>query len=263
MSPLSSVPLLSMPNLDRPSPAVVLVTPREEGNIGSVARAMANLGLDTLILVEPAPPIGGVARGFGVGGWSILDHLHRVPDLATALTPYHLAVGTTSMRKRPMRRRQVLDVRDLAEALHGRLPPAGRTALVFGPEDNGLSRDQLDLCDPLVTIPCATDRPTLNLAQAVLLVAWELHRSHLDDSAPPTPPPEPVDPATWAEHQTLIDLADPLVHQLGFDHDHIHANVLRDLRRLLERSRPDRREAALLRRLFGRATSRLGAESGQ
>ena len=81
-------------------PAVVLVHPQEEGNVGATARAMANLGLDRLILVEPAVEIGDVALARAVGARHVLLQAHRAASLEEALAPFHRAVGTTSTRDR-------------------------------------------------------------------------------------------------------------------------------------------------------------------
>ncbi|MEO1086726.1 MAG: TrmJ/YjtD family RNA methyltransferase, partial [Acidobacteriota bacterium] len=235
--------------------AVVLVRPREEGNVGSVARAMANMGLGELILVEPAAELGGVARGFGVGAWSVLDGARRSPSLADALADVEIAVGTSSGRKRPLKKHSVVDARGLAEAI----APARRVALVFGPEDNGLQRDEIDQCDLLVRIPCAARHPTLNLAQAVLLIAYELHMDRLG-RAQPTPAAEPaesLDATLVGERRALIEEARPVVAQLGFDHEHLRESVVRDLRELLRWARPDRRQLGVLRRLLDRVSQRL------
>ena len=253
------------------APSVVLVRPREEGNVGAVARAMANMGLDELILVEPAPELGGRARGFGVGGWHVLDRAARCPSLERALASFHRAVGTTSARGRTLARSRVIDARDLAAEL---LPDAGsaaaRVALVFGPEDSGLRRDELALCDPIAVIPCAPHHPTLNLSQAVLLLAYELFRTGppadpVSASAGPagTAGPGQAPPASLEEMGILLERSAPLVERLGFDHGHIHRSVLRDLALLLHRASPNRREAGLLRRLVERCRERLGiAEPG-
>src|SRR5262245_2524072 len=91
---------ISPPRRPPPSPVVVLVRPREEGNVGSAARAMANMGLDRLILVEPAAPLGKIARAFAVGAGHVLDAAVRVPSLAAAVAPFARVVGTTSTRDR-------------------------------------------------------------------------------------------------------------------------------------------------------------------
>ena len=151
---------------------VVLVRTQEEGNIGATARAMANMGLSRLVLVDPVARIGRVARAFAVGARDILARAEIVPDLAAALAPHRRVVGTTSARARELPV-PVVAPRELPGILAAD-PPDLPTALVFGPEASGLTNDELALCGLLVRIPCAPEQPTLNLAQAVLLVAWEL-----------------------------------------------------------------------------------------
>ena len=223
-------------------PAVVLVRPQHEGNIGAAARAMANMGLERLLLVEPAPPLGRVARAFAVGADHVLDRVERHAALSDALAPFTRAVGTTSGRNRQLDQ-AVVTARDLPTALAGE--SLTRTALVFGPEASGLLRDELALLDPLVTIPCATVQPTLNLAQAVLLVAYEL--------APRTPaatddhgPPDDHAPATAGELDRLLDHVDRVLTAVGFDRDDTYAGVIRDLRQMAARGRPTAREVQIL-----------------
>lgn len=240
------------------SPAIILVRPREEGNVGAVARAMANMGLGRLILVEPAPVLGGVARGFGLGGWEILDGAIRVPTFMEAVAPFGRLVATASRRQRPLHRHRILIPRQLPEALASD-PQGTETALVFGPEDSGLKREELEICNPVVTIPCAPDQPTLNLAQAVLVLAYELFVAgqsiagqSIDTALEPTATPEKEPLATPAEIRALEVQIDALLPSLGFDQDPIRAGLLRDLLRLLRRSDPSTREVRILRRLCNR-----------
>lgn len=235
-------------------PAVVLVRPREEGNVGAVARAMANMGLSRLILVEPAPPLGGVARGFGIGGWKLLDDSSRADSLEEAVAAFGRVVGTSSARQRPLRRTRVIAPRELPGLLRED-PPGTATALVFGPEDNGLSREELERCSPVVTIPCAHEHPTLNLAQAVLIIAYELYAADLGE---PRDRNEEPPLATAAEIDALLAAASRVLYRVGFDHDHIHAGLLRDLRRLAGRSGIIGIETRILRRVSNRILRRLG-----
>lgn len=247
------------------SPAVILVRPREEGNIGAVARAMANMGLKRLILVEPAPSLGGVARGFGVGGWEILDRVERAASLQAAAASFGRLVGTSSRRQRPLRRSRIVTARQLPEILAGD-PSGTRTALVFGSEDNGLERRELEICDPVVAVPTASAHPTLNLAQAVLVVAYELRIAITSDdsdadtagSSQGTGSGNDRGPlATVAEVGALEQHLSEILLQIGFDHPPIHAGLLRDLRRLVIRAGPSSREIRILRRLCNRAVRAL------
>jgi tRNA (cytidine32/uridine32-2'-O)-methyltransferase len=240
-----------------PSPAVVLVRPREEGNVGAAARAMANMGLDRLVLVEPAAALGNVAQAFAVGARDILEASRRAPDLHAALAPFRRIVATTSTRDRLPDRRLVAP-RQLA-ALLGADPPGTPTALVFGPEVGGLTNDELALASLLVTVPCAPRQPTLNLSQAVLIVAYELHFDSLGDHPGPERPAigglEP--PATEAEMDGLFGHLESVLGRIGFDRDTTFAQVVRDLRRLAARAELDSREVRVLRGIFRRGERAL------
>jgi TrmH family RNA methyltransferase len=241
--------------------AVVLVHPREEGNVGSAARAMANMGLHELILVEPAAAIGPVATAFAVGARHLLDGTRRAPDLKTALGPFRRVVGTTSIRDRRWEV-PLLTPRELPAHL-AQDPPGTPTALVFGPEVGGLTNDDLSLASLIVTIPCSPVQPTLNLSQAVLILAYELFQSR--GQPPPLPKgtvgsPEP--PAATAELDGLFDHVAEVLQHVGFARDDSFAGVLRDLRRLAARATPTSREVAILRgicRRTQRALERLRA----
>jgi TrmH family RNA methyltransferase len=223
-------------------PAVVLVRPREEGNVGAAARAMANMGLDRMILVEPAAETGEVAAAFAVGARHVLAAAVRRPDLAAALAPFRRVIGTTSSRDRRLGV-PVLTPRELPAWL-AQDPPDTPTALVFGPEVGGLTNEELALASAVVTIPCSPVQPTLNLSQAVLLLAYELFVSR---GALPPPAAEPEPPATAAELDGLLDHAADVLRRVGFDRDDSFAGVLRDLRRLAARAAPSSRDVAILR----------------
>jgi tRNA/rRNA methyltransferase len=241
-------------------PAVVLVHPREEGNVGSAARAMANMGLGELIVVEPAAAFGPVANAFAVGARHLLDSARRVPDLKTALAPFRRVVGTTSIRDRrwdvPL-----LTPRELPAHL-AQDPPGTPTALVFGPEVGGLTNDDLALASVIVTIPCSPVQPTLNLGQAVLILSYELFQAR---SEPPPLPrgtvgsPEP--PAATAELDGLFGHLEAVLARVGFARDDSFAGVLRDLRRLAARAAPTSRDVAILRGICRRTERALERSS--
>lgn len=259
-----------------PPPAVVLVRPQEEGNVGACARAMANMGLERLLLVEPAPPIGATARAFAVGAGHVLDRAKRHPTLAAATAPFQRLVGTSSGRDRQLEQR-VVTARELPAILAAE-DAAAATALVFGPEASGLTRDELALCDPLVVVPCSSVQPTLNLAQAVLVVAYELSIAALaghpdgpsdavpDESPDPTsigraePAATEVDRlASVAEVDRLIEHLEELLRASGFERDDTYRGVRRDLRQLAARARPTEREVQILHGICRRTLGRLAA----
>jgi|CXWL01.1.fsa_nt_gi TrmH family RNA methyltransferase len=230
-----------------PGPAVVLVRPREEGNVGATARAMANMGLSRLIVVEPGARFGPTARAFAVGAAPLLDRAERQPSLAAALAPFALAVGTTSSRDR-LDRRPVLTARELPAALAASGVPAANVALVFGPEISGLDNEELATCGLLVSVPCAPALPTLNLGQAVLVVTYELWLA--TGEAPVreagASPRDGWAVAPQAEVEALAERADALLVAGGFARDQSFIGVRRDLRALAARAALTTREVALL-----------------
>src|SRR5437879_6066770 len=163
--------------------AFVLFRPKAPGNVGAAARALKNMGFSDLRLVAPQRPhMAGAAMA--VHGCDLLAAARVYPELAAALADRSLVVGTTA-RAGPYRR-EAQPIRDAASAL---INDATRIALVFGPEDFGLTNEELKLCHRLVTIPTAPAYPSLNLAQAVLIVAYEFMlaagASRATYSAPP------------------------------------------------------------------------------
>lgn len=249
-------------------PTVILVRPREEGNIGSVARAMANMGLEQLVLVEPAPSLGGVARGFGVGGWHILDSCQRATTFAEATAPFRRLVGTTSTRERPLRHTRVISSRQLPPLL-ARDAQDTTTALVFGPEDNGLTRAELESCEPVVAVPCDPDHPTLNLAQSVLILAYELYLAPTTKEPTEEPAEEPTEefkgdfapPATARELETLLERGAEVLAGLGIDQESRRDTYLRDLSRMARRGGATSREIRLLLRLANRTLFALNSRA--
>lgn len=168
---------------------IVLVRPKEDGNVGAVARVARNFGADELVIVAPRAPLAQEARRRAMHGLPLLKSARTVPDFASAVASADLVVGTTDLstgRSTAYLRRSVSPER-LGEAVR---PLVGRVALVFGPEDNGLAREELARCDLLVHIPARRDSPTLNLSHAVAIVLYALHRSHGPEDPESTPAPD-------------------------------------------------------------------------
>jgi tRNA/rRNA methyltransferase len=156
-------------NLDRV--AVVLFRPQLPENIGAVARAMCNMGIRRLLAVQPASLESERLRMMATPAAAhLLEAMEVHDDLAAALSPFSYVVGTTA--RRGGLRRELLDPRDLALRLV-EISRSNDVALLFGPENWGLTNKELPFCHALVTIPTA-DCVSLNLAQAVLIVAYEI-----------------------------------------------------------------------------------------
>jgi len=178
--------------------AFVLVRPLQAGNVGSAARALKNMGLGDLRLVAPTAAAGGrAAASMAVHAGDVLRNAQRYDGLGPALEDRTLAVGTTC---RPgLYRSGVVELREAAAQLVAEAA-ANRVAIIFGPEDTGLTNRELKFCQRLVTIPTAPEYPSLNLAQAVMLVAYELMMAA--GAAREMPTAEPRAPAAAVDAMT-------------------------------------------------------------
>lgn len=161
-------------NLDNLS--VILVEPRGERNIGSVARSMANFGVNDLRLVAPqVDHLHDEARKMAVKASVLLEQASLYPDLQSALKDCHYAYATT--RRFGKYRADFLHADSAAADLLPRLT-ADRVALVFGREDKGLKTEELDLCQRLITIPTCGSIQSMNLAQSVVICLYEVCLKH-------------------------------------------------------------------------------------
>jgi len=154
---------------------IVLVEPAGALNIGAIARVMKNMGLTQLILVNPqCDPVGEEARRMAVHAQNILDNLQIFTSLPMALQDCQRVIATTA-RSRSLPTKLETPQRGLPWLLENDSP----TALLFGPEDRGLSNQELNYGQRFVGIPSNPDYPSLNLAQAVGICAYELYQTYL------------------------------------------------------------------------------------
>ncbi len=160
------------------APRVVLVRPKYAGNIGASARAMGNMGLTDLRLVAPASkdewvsPESLDAWAMAASGRAILERAQVHASLAEAVEDCTVVVACTA-RPRRWRAWTVLGPEESAALLAERVGEDEEVAILFGPEDHGLSTDDLALATHLCNIPTGGEVSSLNLAQAVLLLGWE------------------------------------------------------------------------------------------
>lgn len=150
---------------------VVLHRPRSPENIGAAVRAAANMGISRLRVVEPRDcDLTRILKMATLAAVDLVENMEEYSDLGAALEPFGYVVGTTA--RTGNRRQEIKSPRDLAEEL---LPICAhnQVALLFGPEDRGLTNAQLRYCHALVTIP-TVGFSSLNLAQAVMILCYEL-----------------------------------------------------------------------------------------
>ena len=235
---------------------VVLVEPQSVDNVGATLRALRTMGLSQLRLVRPAD--------FDWGRLPVIAH--RVQDLVArvrvferldeALADTVYAVGCTARRRGLAL--PTLTPREAAPALLARAL-SGPVACLFGREDVGLSNADLAHCHALLTIPTDPTYPSLNLAQAVMVVAYELRLAALASTAFPSPShPSSATLATGADTEALFAALDESMQAVGYLVPSRAEATRRALRALLLRAEPTAEEAALVTALLRAVARRAG-----
>ncbi len=158
-----------------PSFSVVLVEPKYQGNIGSVARVMKNFGFTKLILVKP-PAVEGEARAMAMHAQDILEKAETAESIEEIKERFDFLVGTTAVSATD---KNYLRNPVLPEDLNTALDVEGEIALLFGREDSGLLNEELRECDLLVTIPADKKYPTLNIANSAAIILYEISRQEM------------------------------------------------------------------------------------
>lgn len=234
---------------------VVLVRPVQPGNVGAAARAMANMGLRQLVLVDPPAFDLERARWMAAGGAELLDQARFVGTVAEAVAGCALAVGTTARLRRwgwPTTDHHAL----ARQVLDAGVP----TAVLFGPEPSGLDNEALAACQRLVRIPTAGE-PSLNLSQAVLLVCAALMDEALARGWQPEEgpraqgrhgpyPPQPRVPSPLAPVEAqaqAVEQALALLQQTPYLAARSPEQVRVTLASLLQRAQPTQQELDALR----------------
>jgi TrmH family RNA methyltransferase len=216
---------------------VVLVRPARPANVAAACRALKNMGLGSLTLVD-APEVPRDARGLAYGAWDLLDGARHVPTLREAVASSTLVVATSG--KADVR---AMTPRELVTRAPS-LAAGGRVALVFGPEATGLHRDEVDLCPWRVHIPADAAHASLNLAQAVLLLAYEVRLSAMTAA-----PAAAATLATSGELEQAMSALGEALLAIGYLNPANPGAILAEFRRLLARAQPTPREVLLLRGL--------------
>lgn len=158
----------------------ILVEPKESGNIGASARAIKNMGFMHLALVNPPTELADEARWFACNALDVLESAQSYPDFKSAIADRAIVVGTS--RRTGKRRGMILPLEQGAKKIIERAK-AGKVAILFGREAKGLLNEEVDECGLLLTIPTSKEHRSLNLAQAVLIVAYELLKAGHEEQA--------------------------------------------------------------------------------
>jgi tRNA/rRNA methyltransferase len=226
-------------NLD--SISILLVRPKFHENIGSVARAMKNMGLSRLIVVNGCSPLHPNAYKLASGAEDILERAEEFFTLREAISEMGCVVGTTSRGGKE--RHPLLTPETLAKKLIP-LSLKNSIGLAFGSEKEGLTSDELFLCHLYVRIPSMESFPSLNLAQAVMVVCYELFQASLEI------PKQPILLAQAEQLERMFEHMEKTLIQIGFLDSNHPKRIIRVLRKLFGRSQMDEREVQILQGIW-------------
>jgi tRNA/rRNA methyltransferase len=198
------------------APAIVLVRPQLAENVGAAARAMLNFGLTEMRLVAPRHrwPDATAYRS-AAGADKVLDRARVYETTQEAVADLHLVYATTA-RLRDMVK-PLSSPREAAHELREAAAAGARAGVLFGPERTGLDNDDVVLSARILHIPASPDFTSLNLAQAVLLLAWEWWSAGVDAEVRPHRDPRPPErPATYEELSELMTRLEAELERKGF-----------------------------------------------
>ncbi|MBP77092.1 MAG: tRNA (cytosine(32)/uridine(32)-2'-O)-methyltransferase TrmJ [Pseudomonadales bacterium] len=247
---------------------VVLVNTSHPGNIGGAARAMKNMGLSELVLVDPErfPDPDAVSRASGAD--DVLANARIVATLEEAIADCSLVLGTSARDRRiPW---PVLDPRESADKVLDQLEqlPDAQIALVFGREDSGLTTDELQRCQYHVHIPSMPDFSSLNLAAAVQVLAYELRMQGLQREGAPTKMHKVETtavfneiPATAGELEQFYQHLEQVLVEIGFHDPQKPRQLMPRLRRLYGRVHLNRMEMNILRGILTETQKAVGVKA--
>jgi tRNA/rRNA methyltransferase len=229
-----------------PAPVIVLVEPQLGENIGACARAMLNCALSELRLVAPRNGWPNeFAEKAASGAHGVLENAQVYDSTAEAIADLNLVYASTARRRDTVK--TILTPRDAAVSMRQTIAGGNRIGVLFGPERSGLENDDVALAEAVIEVPLNPEFSSLNLAQAVLLVAYEWHQAGRDGvSADPVLPP-----TVRASREELIGFFEHLERELddcGFLRPpEKRASMVRNIRNLFQRTALTDQEVRTLR----------------
>ncbi len=233
---------------------IVLMETSHPGNIGAVARAMKNMGLCELHLVNPRefPHPEAIARASGAD--DVLDNAVVHADMPSAVANCGLVIGTSA------RQRHIpfvpVEPRECAQLVVNKAREGNAVALVFGTERTGLTNTELALCGHLVTIPTSDVYSSLNIAMAVQIIAYEL-RLAARDATPVIEREEPL--ASQVDMERFYEHLQAVLADTNFRDHTSSGHLMSRVRRLFNRAQVDQNEIRILRGILSAMQERPGS----
>lgn len=225
---------------------VVLVNTSHPGNIGASARAMKNMGLQNLCLVQPRDFPSGVAVGRATSAVDLLENAQVFDNLEAAVADCGLVIGTSARSRKipwPMLSPEQTATKVMAEI------ESNKIALVFGREDAGLNNEELQQCHFHVQIPADDKYSSLNLAAAVMVICYEIRKANLLTEEEPAEQEEYWDQerATGEQVEHFYDHLERVMIAIDFHDPDNPRQLMQRMRRLFSRIRIDVMEMNILR----------------
>src|SRR3954463_1024459 len=225
-------------------PILVLVNPQDIVNIASAVRIAKNFGIERIRLVNPEVFDPYRIEGIAHNTADLVSRIEILDSLDAALADCVFTAVLTARERAA--KRSMLRPREAAATLVSHAA-AGPVAMIAGREDSGLTNAELDLCNALVTISTDPGHRSLNLAQAVAIMAYETWNARGGESLPIKPPRNPAAPATSGQLEELFADWTRALWAIDFFKTRQPDNVMRSFREIVFRADPDGREASLLR----------------
>jgi tRNA/rRNA methyltransferase len=229
--------------LNLSSISIILVRPKFYENVGSAARAMKNMGLNRLLLVDGCSPLHMNAYRLASGAEDILERAEEFSTLKEAVSEMECVVGTTSRGGKE--RSPLLTPEALLKKI---IPLSSKNSigLVFGSEREGLTNEELSLCHLYVRIPSSESFPSLNLAQAVMVLCYELFRSSVPVKK------HPVQLAKAEQMERMYEHMERTLLDIEFLDAQSPKRIMRVLRRLFGRSEMEEREVQIFQGIWSK-----------
>ncbi len=223
---------------------IVLIETSHSGNIGATARAMKTMGLSDLVLVNPLDNVPGQERAMASNAVDIFENARRVETLDQAISDCHLVLGT-SARKRYLDW-PLITPREAASEANAMIHSGMKVAVLFGREKNGLLNQELEKCQAHVYIPANPDYSSLNLAQAVQIIGYEMRLACLGSE-----PYEPRDLlATPVQLEGFYGAIEQALLALEFLDPKAPRKLMPRVKRLFQRVKMEAVEVNLMRGVF-------------
>jgi TrmH family RNA methyltransferase len=219
--------------------AIILSGTKHPGNVGSVARAMHNMGLTDLRLATPRCSLGEESERLAKSGITVLRGARKFRSLRGAVRGIHLLVGTTA--KSGGNRSQCHGPRDLVPGLLAQ-SERQKVGILFGPEDTGLVDDDLIFCQKLVRIPTTPEGKSINLTQAAMILAYELYLGHLESEPARVPKLASIE-----QREAMFGQLETALLKIGFLHPQNFRHMMFAIRRIFGRTGLEVQDVGILR----------------